>query len=151
MKTVKTNSQRSRPATQPDPLMKYRFFKRLLASNNAILEEMSLLERMIYEGRSFTQEEALHRVQSLIDHGCSLIEDLNALAGTRYAGLFPRLRIIAGEALKAVARERTFDGQDLVLSLDAISWTIWTKWAERPPISAKSATRSACPPRRVLP
>jgi pyruvate,water dikinase len=121
MKTVKTSSQRSGPATQPDPVMKYRFFKRLLASNNAILEEMSLLERMIYEGRSFTQEEALHRVQSLIDHGCSLIEDLNALAGARYAGLFPRLRIIAREALKAVARERTFDGQDLVLSLDAIS------------------------------
>ena len=121
MMTADKHSRRSNLARQPDPLMKYRFFKRLLASNNAILEEMALLERMIYEGQSFTQEEALHRVQRLVDHGCSLIEDLNALTGAHHAGLFPRLRSIARGALEAVARERTFDGRDMVLPLDSIS------------------------------
>lgn len=121
MSTVKRHPRRPGPALRPDPLMKYRFFKRLLASNNAILEEMALLERMIYEGQPFTQEEAQLRVQRLLDHGCSLIEDVNALAKVRFVGLFPRFRTIARQALEAVSRERTFDGRDLVLSLDSIS------------------------------
>ncbi|MDY0225388.1 MAG: PEP/pyruvate-binding domain-containing protein [Desulfomicrobium apsheronum] len=101
--------------------MKFRFFKRLLASNNLILEEMAGLERLVYEGRPFTREDSLQTVQSLIEQGCSLVEDLNALTGGQHHVLFRSLQDLARDALQAILRERTFDGQDLVLPLDAIS------------------------------
>lgn len=119
MRSKETN--RPGPTNKPDPMMKYRFFKRLLASNNHILEEMASLERLVYEGRSFTREDALQTVQGLVEHGCSLIEDLNALTAGQHHILFQSLRNIGRDALRALLRERTFDGPDLVLPLDAIS------------------------------
>ncbi|PKN40299.1 MAG: pyruvate, phosphate dikinase [Deltaproteobacteria bacterium HGW-Deltaproteobacteria-18] len=120
---VKTTTGRNlaAPDAHPEMKRKYRFFKSLLASNNHILEEMAGLERMIYEGRSFTQEDALLHMRGLLEHGCSLIEDMNALAKGRFTTLFGRLQHLGGAALSAILRERTFDGQDLVLPLDAIS------------------------------
>ena len=112
---------RSGSTKKNNPMMKFRFFKRLLASNNHILEEMASLERLVYEGQPFTREDALQSVQGLIEHGCSLVEDLNALAGSQHHVLFQSLRNIAREALRALLRERTFDSPDLVLPLDAIS------------------------------
>lgn len=109
------------PTKKADPTMKFRFFKRLLASNNLILEEMAGLERLVYEGRPFTREDSLQTVQSLIEQGCSLVEDLNALTGGQHHVLFRSLQDLARDALQAILRERTFDGQDLVLPLDAIS------------------------------
>ncbi|SFJ29606.1 phosphoenolpyruvate synthase [Desulfomicrobium apsheronum] len=109
------------PTKKADPTMKFRFFKRLLASNNLILEEMAGLERLVYEGRPFTREDSLQTIQSLIEQGCSLVEDLNALTGGQHHVLFRSLQDLARDALQAILRERTFDGQDLVLPLDAIS------------------------------
>ena len=118
--TAQEHPVQSGPEAHPKMKRKYRFFKSLLASNNHILEEMAGLERMVYEGRSFTQEDAVLRVQTLVGHGCSLVEDLNAMSGCAFPSLFQRIRSISREAMRALTRERTFDGQDLVLPLDAV-------------------------------
>lgn len=120
MKTM-TGRNLAAPDAHPEMKRKYRFFKSLLASNNHILEEMAWLERMVYEGRSFTREETLLHTRGLLEHGCSLVEDMNALAKGRFPTLFGCLQNVGSAALHVLSRERTFDGQDMVLPLDAIS------------------------------
>lgn len=120
MKTM-TGRNLAAPDAHPEMKRKYRFFKSLLTSNNHILEEMAWLERMVYEGRSFTREEALLHTRELLEHGCSLVEDMNALAKGRFPTLFGCLQNVGSAALHVLSRERTFDGQDMVLPLDAIS------------------------------
>lgn len=119
--TEMKNPVQSGPGAHPGMKRKYRFFKSLLASNNRILEEMAGLERLMYEGRSFTQEDAVLRVQALVELGCSLVEDLNALSGCAFLTLFQRIRTISRDALGALLRERAFDGPDLVLPLEDIT------------------------------
>lgn len=119
--TEMKNPVQSGPGAHPGMKRKYRFFKSLLASNNRILEEMAGLERLMYEGRSFTQEDAVLRVQALVGLGCSLVEDLNALSGCAFPTLFQRIRTISRDALGALLRERAFDGPDLVLPLEDIT------------------------------
>jgi pyruvate,water dikinase len=119
--TEMKNPVQSGPDAHPGMKRKYRFFKSLLASNNRILEEMAGLERLMYEGRSFTQEDAVLRVQALVELGCSLVEDLNALSGCAFPTLFQRIRTISRDALGALLRERAFDGPDLVLPLEDIT------------------------------
>ena len=70
---VQPEAAEDRPWTQATPdappglQRRYRFFRSLLGANNRILEEMTGLERLIHEGRSFTLEEASGRVRSLVD------------------------------------------------------------------------------------
>jgi pyruvate,water dikinase len=54
-------------AAHPALQRRYRFFKSLLAANNVILEELTALERLMHEGRSFTKEDATARVRRLVD------------------------------------------------------------------------------------
>lgn len=107
--------------SHPLVLRKYKYFKSLLANNNSLLEEMTALEHMIYEGRSFTSEDAIVLASNLLRRGCALVEDLNALCGGRFSSLFDRLESVGGNALQALANERTFDNPTLILPLDAIT------------------------------
>lgn len=117
-----TNNPPGPDSTYPsDPLMKYRFFKRLLSANNFVLEEMTALERMIYDSRSFTQDEVSRRIHNLIAACCSLIEDLNALTAGNHSQLFTQTETIAAQATGALARERFTRHSTLVMPLDQIS------------------------------
>jgi len=109
------------PESHPDLKRKYGFFKCLLANNNFILEQMADLERMMYEGRSFTLEEVTERIQALITRGCALVEDLNALTKGAYPDLFRCLQSIGQETLRVLSRQRTFDNSVLIMPLDEIS------------------------------
>jgi len=102
-------------------LRRYRFFKSLLAANNFVLEELTALERLIYEARSFTLEEVAGRTGSLLARACALVEDLNALCRGAFPALFDHLGDIGREALNALSGERAFDSPTLVLPLDEIS------------------------------
>jgi len=50
---------------------RYRFFRSLLAANNFILEELTGLERLVHESRSFTLEEVTDRVRRLMARCCA--------------------------------------------------------------------------------
>ena len=100
---------------------RYRFFRSLLTANNVILEELTVLERLIYEGRSFTLEDVTGRVRRLVSLCCALVEDLNALCGGAFPELFERTESMGRAALEILTRERAFDSPVLVLSLDDIT------------------------------
>ncbi len=108
-------------AAHPALQRRYRFFKSLLAANNVILEELTALERLMHEGRSFTKEDATARVRRLVERCCALVEDLNALCGGIFPELFERTGDMGRAALEALTRERAFDSPVLVLPLDEIS------------------------------
>jgi pyruvate,water dikinase len=107
--------------SHPNLKRKFSFFKSLLANNNFILEQMADLERMVYEGQTFTLEAVTERVQGLLTRGCALVEDVNALTKGAYPELFSRTRAIGQEALGILSRQRTFDNPVLVMPLDEIS------------------------------
>lgn len=96
------------------------YFKSLLAANNTILEELAGLERMIYEGRSFTLEYAEHSIRRLLERCCSLVEDLNAMIGGTRTELFDRTERIGTRAIEALSRRRPHDSSVLIMELDDI-------------------------------
>lgn len=100
---------------------KYLFFKSLLARNNLVLDQMTFLERTIYEGGSFTQEEALHLARTMVEHCCALVEDLNALCAGQFPALFGRVETVGQSALNALTRKRSFDYATLTVPLDEIT------------------------------
>lgn len=100
---------------------KYHTFKSLLAGNNQVLELMTDLERLMYDGRSFTQDEALELTESLVAGVYDLVEDLNALSGGAYPELFDRAESISVEALKLLARRRRFESRRLIFPLEHLS------------------------------
>ena len=97
---------------------KYLFFKSLLARNNLVLDQMTFLERTIYEGGSFTQEEALHLARTMVEHCCALVEDLNALCAGQFPELFGSVETVGQSALNALTRKRSFDYATLTVPLD---------------------------------
>jgi len=100
---------------------KYRFFKNLLSRNNIVLEQMTSLERMIHEGGSFTQEEAVTLVEAMVEHCRHLAQDMNALCDGQFPELFESIETAAGNALNALTRQRTFDFSTLILPLEEIT------------------------------
>jgi pyruvate,water dikinase len=100
---------------------RYRAFKSLLAGNNQALELLTDLERLIYEGRSFTQDEALGLAETLVGGVYDLVEDLNALSGGVFPELFDRAETIGIKALRALSRRRSFDSPLIVLPLERLS------------------------------
>ncbi|EPR43167.1 pyruvate phosphate dikinase PEP/pyruvate-binding protein [Desulfovibrio sp. X2] len=107
---------------EPGPLeRKYGLFKSLLAGNNQALELMTDLERLVYEGRSFVLDDALALAETLMGAVYDIVEDLNALGGGRWPGLFDRAESIGVSALQALTRHRSFSSPDLVLPLVQLS------------------------------
>lgn len=100
---------------------KYIFFKSLLSGNNLVLDQMTLLERTVHEGRPFTQEEAVQLAQSMVGNCCLLVEDLNALCAGHYPELFASVESIGQKALSALTRKRTFDYKTLTVPLEKLT------------------------------
>lgn len=100
---------------------KYRTFKSLLAGNNHALEVMTELERAVYEGRSFTLDEVVAQSESLIGAVYDIVEDLNALSGGAYPGLFDAAEGLGIKILRELVRKRRLEKGSLVLPLARIS------------------------------
>lgn len=100
---------------------KYHFFKSLLQGNNLVLEQMTAMERMIYEGRSFTQEEVVTLTETMVAHCRALVDDLNALCAGEFSELAGRIEAIGHSALGALTRQRSFDYSTLILPLEEIT------------------------------
>lgn len=100
---------------------KYLFFKSLLSHNNLVLEHMAFLERTIYEGGVFTQEEAIQLTRTMVEHCCVLVEDLNALCSGKFPELFGRVESVGQSALNALTRTISFDYATLTVPLEEIT------------------------------
>jgi pyruvate,water dikinase len=100
---------------------KYRTFKSLLAGNNQALELMTDLERMIYEGHSFTQDQSMDLAGALVGDVYDLVEDLNGLTDGSYPVLFERAESIGIQALNRLSRRKAFNSPHLVLGFEQLA------------------------------
>ena len=82
---------------------------------------MAFLERTIYEGGIFTQEEAVQLARTMVEHCCVLVEDLNALCSGKFPELFGRVESVGQSALNALTRTISFDYATLTVPLEEIT------------------------------
>ncbi len=113
----------SRPDAREDARVprKYEYFKSLLVKNHRSLVLLTELEQLLYENKPFTLDQVLAQSEDLISLVYDLAEDLNALSGGRYPGLFAATERIGVTVLKDLARRKRLRKTELVLPLRSLS------------------------------
>jgi len=100
---------------------KYEYFKSLLIKNNRSLELLTELEHLLFENKPFTLEQVLTLSEDLISLVYDLAEDLNALSGGKYPGLFDTTERLGITILKDLAHRKRIKKGELLLPLRALS------------------------------
>jgi pyruvate,water dikinase len=100
---------------------KYEYFKSLLLKNHRSLVLLTELEQLLYENKPFTLDHVLAQSEDLISLVYDLAEDLNALSGGRYPGLFSSTERIGVQVLRDLARRKRLKKTELVLPLRSLS------------------------------
>ncbi|MCU0587694.1 MAG: PEP-utilizing enzyme [Syntrophobacteraceae bacterium] len=100
---------------------KYRHFQNLLAGNNRALEIMTDLEQVCYGPKPFSLEYITRQSEKLVSRVYDIAEDLNALSGGRYEGLFDAVERIGVEILQELVRKRRVDKTFLTIPLQHLS------------------------------
>jgi len=100
---------------------KYEYFKSLLIKNNRSLELLTELEHLLYENKPFTLDQVLALSEDLISLVYDLAEDLNALSGGKYPGLFDATERIGVSVLKDLVHRKKIKKGELILPLRALS------------------------------
>ncbi|MDP2798323.1 MAG: PEP/pyruvate-binding domain-containing protein, partial [Deltaproteobacteria bacterium] len=96
---------------------KYESFKRILVGNNQALEIITDLEHTFYEDKPFTMAYVLAQSEILIGEVYNIAEDLNALSGGEYPGLFESAERIGVAILSELERKKKIMTMGLVLPL----------------------------------
>lgn len=96
---------------------KYESFKRILVGNNQALEIITDLEHTFYEDKPFTMAYVLAQSEILIGEVYNIAEDLNALSGGEYPGLFESAERIGVAILSELERKKKIMTTGLVLPL----------------------------------
>lgn len=96
---------------------KYDYFRRILVENNRALEIITDLEHIFYQDKPFTMAYVLAQSEILIGEVYNITEDLNALSGAKYPGLFESAERIGMAILTELEKKRKFMTMDLVLPL----------------------------------
>jgi pyruvate,water dikinase len=109
------------PAGKGTLQMKYECFKRILSSNNSALGIIADLEHMIYKGTPFSLSYVVNQTGLLIREVFSMVEDLNALTGAKYEGLFPVTEEISEAVLAELRKRKKIEQSSLVLPLEMLS------------------------------
>ncbi|RJR50157.1 MAG: pyruvate, phosphate dikinase [Desulfobacteraceae bacterium] len=109
------------PAGKGTLQMKYECFKRILSSNNTALGIIADLEHMIYKGTPFSLGYVVNQTALLIREVFSMVEDLNALTGAKYEGLFPVTEQISETVLAELRKRKKIEQSSLVLPLEMLS------------------------------
>jgi len=102
-------------------LRKYEYFKSLLLKNHRSLALLTELEQLLYENRPFTLDQVLAQSEDLISLVYDLAEDLNALSGGKYPGLFAATERIGVTVLRDLVRRKRLKKTELVLPLRSLS------------------------------
>ncbi len=100
---------------------KYEYFKSLLIKNNRSLELLTELEHLLYENKPFTLDHVLALSEDLISLVYDLAEDLNALSGGKYPGLFDATERIGVTVLKDLVHRKRIKKGELLLPMRALS------------------------------
>jgi pyruvate,water dikinase len=109
------------PAGKGTLQMKYECFKRILSSNNTALGIIADLEHIIYKGTPFSLGYVVNQTGLLIREVFSMVEDLNALTGAKYEGLFPVTEQISETVLAELRKRKKIEQSSLVLPLEMLS------------------------------
>lgn len=105
---------------------KYRHFQDLLAGNNRALELMTDLEQTCYGAKPFPLDYVVDQTASLMSRVYDIAEDLNALSGGAYPGLFDAVERVGASIHKELTRKSPIEPTNLTvllqhLSLDRVS------------------------------
>ncbi len=100
---------------------KYHHFQNLLAGNNRALEIITDLEQVCYGPKPFTLDYMVEQSERLLSKTYDIAEDLNALSGGKYPGLFDAVERIGISILKDLAQKRTVEKTSLTLPLQHLS------------------------------
>lgn len=96
---------------------KYESFKSILVGNNRALEIITDLEHTFYEDKPFTMAYVLAQSEILTGEVYNIAENLNALSGGGYPGLFESAKRIGVAILSELERKKKIMTTDLVLPL----------------------------------
>lgn len=100
---------------------KYQHFQNLLAGNNRALEIITDLEQVCYGSKPFTLDYMVEQSERLLSKTYDIAEDLNALSGGKYPGLFDAVEQIGVSILKDLVQKRTVEKTSLTLPLQHLS------------------------------
>ena len=100
---------------------KYQHFQNLLAGNNRALEIITDLEQVCYGSKPFTLDYMVEQSERLLSKTYDIAEDLNALSGGKYPGLFDAVEQIGVSILKDLVQKRTVEKTGLTLPLQHLS------------------------------
>jgi pyruvate, water dikinase len=100
---------------------KYASFKGLLLANNQALEIIADLEHTIYQDKPFTYMWAVSQAEALSVEVNTLVKELNALSGERYAELAEAAQRINGKIFSELLHERHFEDTSFVLPIERLS------------------------------
>lgn len=100
---------------------KYEYFRSLLIKNNRSLELLTELEHLLYENKPFTLDHVLTLSEDLISLVYDLAEDLNALSGGKYPGLFDTTERLGITILKDLAHRKRIKKGELILPMRSLS------------------------------
>ena len=100
---------------------KYASFKGLLLANNRALEVIADLEHTIYQDKPFTYMWAVSQAEALSVEVNTLVKELNALSGDRYAELSDAAQRIAGKIFSELLHRRHFEDTSFVLPIERLS------------------------------
>ena len=115
---------RSAECGQPETSVfhrKYASFKGLLLANNRALEIIADLEHTIYQDKPFTYMWAVSQTEALFVEVNTLVKELNALSGERYAELAEATQRISGKIFSELLHERHFEDTSFVLPIERLS------------------------------
>jgi len=100
---------------------KYKHFRNLLNGNNGALEIITDLEQVCYGSKPFSLDYIIGRSERLLSRVYDITEDLNALSGGKYPGLFDSFERIRENLMQDLARKKTVEKTGFTLSLQYLS------------------------------
>jgi len=100
---------------------KYKHFQNLLAGNSRALEIMTELEQTCYGPKPFALDDVVDRTANLESRVYDIIEDLNALAGGAFPGLFDALERVGESIRRELTRKKGPEETSLTIPLQHLS------------------------------
>ncbi|MEW6188184.1 MAG: PEP/pyruvate-binding domain-containing protein, partial [Thermodesulfobacteriota bacterium] len=99
---------------------KYDHFRSVLNGNNKALDIITDLEHIFYEDQPFSWHHVRNQAENLIEAGCRIAEDLNALSCGKFIDLFDSVEKVGLEIRQGLEIKKMITPSRLVLPLDRI-------------------------------
>ncbi|WP_035243818.1 PEP/pyruvate-binding domain-containing protein [Desulfonatronovibrio hydrogenovorans] len=100
---------------------KYEFFKSLLSNNNQALALINDLENLLLDHKPFDYDDVVNQCEQLIGVVYEIAEDMNAISGGKYPGLFSATEKLGIAILKELIRKNKPDKSKWTIPLASLS------------------------------